>query len=172
MTMDRIRTRESGPRSYVGIAVGATRYALDVRRVREIVRPSPVAPLPAAATGLVGVAYHRGEVVAVVDVRTRLTTKLEATAPPASSIDTSHDAPGLRDRSRWVLARTREGRLVALVVDDVEGVYASSPREAQAPPPVAGVHLRAGALVLELDVDALAAPAALVALPSAEGPVT
>ena len=185
MSNERIRVRETGPRSYVGIVVSGARYALDVRRIREIVRPSVVAPLPQGAAGLVGVAYHRGEVVPVVDVRMRLGARTDApggVAEPDGARGASVSAPhpnnpvpmrgegaGARDRSQWVLARVRDARLVALVVDAVDGVYASSPREAQAPSPVAGVHLRGGALVLELDVDALAAPAVAIELPSAEG---
>lgn len=162
MTMERTRARDAGPRNYIGIVVSGARYAIDVRRVREIVRPSAIAPLPEGAVGLVGVAYHRGEVVPVVDLRTRLAARAD---PKLDAV-----VPAARDRSRWVLARMRDARLAALIVDEVEGVYASSPREAQAPSPVAGVHLRAGALVLELDVDALTAPAAGLALPGVEGP--
>lgn len=152
--MDRLRPRESTSRSYVGIVVAGTRYAIDVRRVREVVRPAGVTQLPLAVPGLVGIAHLRGEIVPVIDLRHRL----------------EHSAGEERPaRPRWVLARTRDARLVVLVADHIEAPFASSARSAAgAGPPVVGVHVRPTGLVLELDVDSLAAPV-LAAIGRADG---
>jgi purine-binding chemotaxis protein CheW len=58
--------------------VGAQQYVLDLRRVKEILQPPPVTPLPRAPAYLEGVVHLRGEVVPVVDLRKRL----PAGAPP------------------------------------------------------------------------------------------
>ena len=41
-------------------AVGTDLYAMDIMRIREIVRPMPVTPVPKAPAGMVGVMDLRG----------------------------------------------------------------------------------------------------------------
>lgn len=51
--------------------VGGEDYALDIMRVREIISPLPVTPVPRAPPFVEGVFRLRGEVIPVVDVRKR-----------------------------------------------------------------------------------------------------
>jgi len=51
--------------------VGSEEYAVDVRRVREVVAPLPVRRMPRVPDFMEGVADLRGEVIPVVDVRRR-----------------------------------------------------------------------------------------------------
>lgn len=51
--------------------VGSEEYAVDVRRVREVVAPLPVRRMPRVPEFMEGVADLRGEVIPVVDVRRR-----------------------------------------------------------------------------------------------------
>jgi purine-binding chemotaxis protein CheW len=53
--------------------IGDRRYGIDAARVGQIVRLGPVTPVPLAPGAVEGVAAHRGDVVAVLD--------LAATAP-------------------------------------------------------------------------------------------
>ena len=54
------------------LQVGATEYAIDLRRVDEILTVPEVTPVPRAPRFLEGVVKLRGEVVPVIDVRKRL----------------------------------------------------------------------------------------------------
>ncbi len=98
--------QEASQRSLVAFVVGDVRYAIDITQVREIVTPLPLTVLPHAPEGLAGVADHRGEVVPIVDLRTRfcLPERVE-----------SHK------KVKWILVNLG-GKTVGLVVDDVLGV--------------------------------------------------
>jgi purine-binding chemotaxis protein CheW len=97
--------------------VGDEEYVLDVRRVREIVQPLPVLPVPRAPEWMEGVVNLRGEVVPVLDVRRRL-------GLPA--------AP--RTRRTKLLVVTVGGRVIALLVDGVSEVVRVA-RSGIGPPP-------------------------------------
>lgn len=141
---------EQSPTSLVGFVVGPSRYAIEVSRVREIVRPEPVSLVSSAPSALLGVAHHRGEIVSVVDVRCRLGFGPRAAGAP----------------SRWLMVRMRSGRTAALVVDEVTEVMSASPADARSLPPlgpgiadaVAAVYVHENQLVFALDVEKLARP--------------
>jgi len=82
--------------------VGGEDYALDIMRVREIIPPLPVTPVPRAPAFVDGVAHLRGEILPVVDVRKRF--GLPATPPTR--------------RTRFLVVVVGRRRL-ALVVDEV-----------------------------------------------------
>src|SRR5207245_7054587 len=58
-------------KNLVEFAVGAAHYAVDIFRVREIVNPMVLVPMPHVPDFVLGLADHRGEVVPVVDLRRR-----------------------------------------------------------------------------------------------------
>jgi purine-binding chemotaxis protein CheW len=82
--------------------VGGEDYALDLMRVREIIAPLPITPVPRAPAFLEGVVRLRGHVVPVVDVRRRF--GLPAVPPTR--------------RTKFLIVNVG-GRRVALVVDEV-----------------------------------------------------
>jgi purine-binding chemotaxis protein CheW len=53
----------------VAFALGAERYALEARHVREVVRFTEYTPVPGTPPFLVGVCNLRGEILAVIDLR-------------------------------------------------------------------------------------------------------
>lgn len=55
----------------VAFRVGSEEYAVDVRRVREVVAPLPIRRMPRIPEFMEGVVDLRGEVIPVVDVRRR-----------------------------------------------------------------------------------------------------
>jgi purine-binding chemotaxis protein CheW len=85
--------------------VGGEDYALDVRRVQEIVQPLPITPVPRAPAFVDGVVRLRGEVIPVVDVRKRFGLP----ASPAGH------------RAKHLIVKLARQRL-ALVVDEVSEV--------------------------------------------------
>lgn len=97
--------------------VGSEEYVVDLKRVREVVNPLPVRPVPRSPEAIEGVVSLRGEVIPVVDVRRRF--GLEA-APPT--------------RKTKLLVVLVAGRVLALVVDAVLGVM-RIPRSAIRPAP-------------------------------------
>ena len=57
---------------FLTFLLGSDEYAVDIERVREVVRPPPIAEVPRAPPHILGVVTVRGEVVAVLDPRRRL----------------------------------------------------------------------------------------------------
>jgi purine-binding chemotaxis protein CheW len=96
--------------------VGDEEYVIDLRRIREIVQPLPIVPVPRAPEFVDGVVNLRGEVLPVVDVRKRL-----GLTP----------RPGGRPK---VLVVDVAGRILGLVVDGVTEVV-RLPRSDIGPPP-------------------------------------
>jgi purine-binding chemotaxis protein CheW len=95
--------------------VGTEDMVLDIMRIREILRPMPVTPLPRAAPGVKGLINVRGTVMPLLDVRVRFGLAAQEKTP--------------RQRIMVVLDRRR---LQGLLVDAVHEV-ARVPRDAITP---------------------------------------
>jgi purine-binding chemotaxis protein CheW len=133
--------------------IGGEDYAIDIMRVREIIHPLPITPVPRAPAFVEGVIRVRGDVIPVIDVRKRLA--LPATAETR--------------KSRFLVV-TVAGRRIALVVDEVREVL-RLPRSEIRPAPglgttgpqfflgVCGGERSGSALRLLLNVKALLDPA-------------
>jgi purine-binding chemotaxis protein CheW len=132
---------DRGPVQHVVFLLDATRYALPLPAVREVVRqPDGVVRVPRAPLPVLGVVNLRGRVVTVVDFASLLEL------PP----------PTRPERKLILLDRGR--RDLALSVTDVEGIETvekvSTPaRESR--PAVRGVTRVKGVAVTVLDADAL-----------------
>jgi purine-binding chemotaxis protein CheW len=155
---DRRGSTNAPERQLVLFAVGAVVYGLPIDRVREVVNPQPTFELPHAPPSVIGVADHRGEVVPVIDLRSRFGL------PPLEEGDAKR-------KVKWILVDvaaqgSHAPRIVATVVDMVHNVYMT--REPLRPPPplgggedrrgIAGVLSRAAlGFVFVLDLDPLRA---------------
>lgn len=149
------KQRPDPEKSLVGFVVGDVAYAVPIGAVREIVNPLRLTELPHAPGSVIGVADHRGEVVPVVDLRTRFGL------PSASD----------SGRTKWILVDV-EGRSVGLVVDHVTEVFGTGGAELRDAPAlgtgddvrgIAGVATHDGRMTFVLEVDwfaALTAPLA------------
>jgi purine-binding chemotaxis protein CheW len=102
--------------------VGADEMVLDIMRVREILRPLPVTPLPRAPLGVRGLLNVRGTVMPLVDLRVRFGL-----------------APQDLDPARRILVTLDRKRLHGIMVDAVTEVV-RVPRAAITP----GVGLLSG----------------------------
>jgi purine-binding chemotaxis protein CheW len=100
--------------------IGGEDYAIDIMRVREIIHPLAITPVPRAPSFVEGVIRLRGDVIPVIDVRKRL-------ALPAT--------PATR-KSRFLVVNVA-GRRIALVVDEVREVL-RLPRSEIRPAPSLG----------------------------------
>jgi purine-binding chemotaxis protein CheW len=96
-------------------------YAIDIMRVREIIHPLPVTPVPRAPVFVEGVCRLRGEVIPVVDVRKRFGL---AAGPPTR-------------KTRFLIVNVA-GRRLGLVVDEVCEVLRVPASELRAAPGLVG----------------------------------
>lgn len=122
-------------------------YAVDIMRIKEIIRPQKLTPLPKAPSFVEGVINLRGSVIPVVDLRRRFDM-------PARAIDAS---------TRLLIVRLA-GQALGLVVDEVTEVITVPLKEIKPPPTVStgrfadyllGVCLATNMLVMMLDIDKL-----------------
>ena len=139
------KQRPDPQKSLVGFRVGDVSYAVPIGVVREIINPVPLTVLPNQPAAVCGVADHRGDVVPIIDLRSRF--GLERTRDPR--------------REKWILIGV-EGRSVGIVVDQVTDVFGTGGAELRPPPELgdgdqqrglAGVTTHDGALVFVLDVE-------------------
>ncbi|WP_291317666.1 chemotaxis protein CheW [Desulfuromonas sp.] len=82
--------------------VGEETYALDILRIKEIIRPQKLTPVPKAPAFIEGVINLRGAVIPVVDLRKRF--------------EQSVTEPGRKTR---IIICAMRGKVVGLLVDDV-----------------------------------------------------
>lgn len=103
------RHRHDPSKTLVGFTVGGVQYAVAIADVREICNPMDLVALPQSPPAVRGVTDYRGEVIPVIDLRTRF---------------------GLPDveptrRLKWIVVDVG-GTRVALVVDDTFGVFGTA----------------------------------------------
>ncbi len=157
-------------KNLVGFEVGGVNYAVDIQRVREIIRPLTTLDIPGARGGLSGVSDYRGHVIPVIDLRARFG---RARREPS--------AGGRAREERWLVVGYKL-HLAGLVVDRVLEVFGTDQPAARdvshLTNPADGVMLRGayhhrGGLVFVLDVDRLVAEASSLVpseTPAVKGP--
>jgi purine-binding chemotaxis protein CheW len=135
---------ESAPIQLATFVVGTETYALDIMRIKEIINPLRITPVPRAPAFIEGVVELRGAILPVVDLRKRF----DLPAPPAVRA------------TKYVIVAI-EGRIVGLVVDSV-GEVLRLPRGDVRPPPTlvegsqayfTGVCHHGGRIIMVLDID-------------------
>ncbi len=122
--------------------VGTERYALDIMRIKEIINPLKITPVPRAPSFIEGVIELRGAILPVVDLRKRF----ELPATPQ------------RRSTKYVIVGI-DGRIVGLVVDGAAQVLRVFRSEIRPTPPMIDqaaftgcVHVE-GDIVMVLDID-------------------
>ncbi|WP_305041842.1 chemotaxis protein CheW [Geoalkalibacter sp.] len=137
-----------GPRRQAQLAcfrLGEEFYALDIMKIREIIKPQKLTPVPRAPSFIEGVINLRGVVIPVVDMRRRFGLPIE---------------PG-RQKSRIIICSFSE-KIIGLLVDEVTEVRSFTREEVQPPPPfmqgpatdfILGVCRVRGELLVILDVE-------------------
>lgn len=137
------RHRADPQKSLVGFVVGDVHYAISITHVREIVNPQPITSLPHTPPEVSGVADHRGDVVPVIELRSRFGL------PPQEATRST----------KWILVDVGS-RLLFIVVDAVSEVFGTGADEIRSTPAVGGakdmrgivgVTNHGGALVFVLD---------------------
>lgn len=104
---------------YLTLTLGRELYAIHALRVREIIRPLEVSPVPNSPKHLLGMVNLRGKIVPVVDLRIKF--QLEFT--------------GRTDRTCIVVVESgAEKRPVGLMVDEVQEVLTLNPANVEEAP--------------------------------------
>lgn len=138
------KQRPDPQKSLVGFVIGHVSYAVPISAVKEIVTPVALTELPHAPTSVAGVADHRGEVIPIIDLRTRF--GLPRSLEPR--------------RNKWILVDVQNKR-VGLAVDRVTEVFGTGGQELKAAPAlghgddmrgILGVTTYEGRLVFVLDI--------------------
>ncbi len=93
-------------RELLVFSLAGTHYALPIERVREIVRPRALTPMPHVPAEILGVLSLRGEIVQVIDTRHRFRL---ASVPPSRG-------------SRVIVMSGEHGDVTGLLVDGVHEV--------------------------------------------------
>ncbi len=120
-------------RTLVVFTLDHQRYALDLERVRRVIRVVAITPLPGAPAIVLGIIDLGGDVIPVIDVRRRF----------------EHPQRDLRLSDHLIVASTGK-RTVALLVDEANAVI-DAPEESLAPSAgiLPGIEMVDGAVKLE-----------------------
>ncbi len=130
--------------------LGRDMYAADIMRVKEIIKPLPVAGLPEAPAFIEGVINLRGSVIPVMSLRKRF-RQTEQSA----------------DSDARLLIVSIAGQALALAVDDVTEVISVPVKDLRPPPHfedrvgseyLVAVCLVKGSLVMLLNLDSILRP--------------
>jgi purine-binding chemotaxis protein CheW len=141
----------SGPEQFITLGVGAEVFAIPIAHVQEILDLRPIARLPQAPHGLLGMTDLRGQSVAVVDLRALLGEPPGETGEGTRILVLELDLGGRRLR-------------LGLMVDRVFEVTGLDDDRAEPPPDIGrpwasdcirGVGRRAGGFVIVLDIPRL-----------------
>ncbi|MDJ0720005.1 MAG: chemotaxis protein CheW [Desulfobacterales bacterium] len=110
----------------VGFAIGREMFGVDILMVQEIIRETPITPIPNAPDFIEGVINLRGNIIPVIDLRRRLNLRNAEAS----------------DGNIWIMILNVEGRVTGFIVDSVTQVL-KVPANSIKPPPdivVSGLH--------------------------------
>ena len=85
--------------------IGSELYALDIMRIKEIIRPQKLTPIPKAPSFIEGVINLRGVVIPVADLRKRFDQPISGA-----------------NRKNRIVVCSLSGRIIGLMVDEVTEV--------------------------------------------------
>ena len=136
-----------GQRELLSFRLAGEEYALDILRVREIIKVGAFTEVPRAPAFVPGILSVRGTIVPVIDLRMRLRLPVEP--------------PGKLAR---ILITTKDGDPYGLLVDEVRHVERLLPEDIEPPPPfiggalaefLSGIGRTEGKLLILLNLDAV-----------------
>jgi purine-binding chemotaxis protein CheW len=115
------KQRVAFSREVLSFALGGEEYAIDILRIREILKHRPATEVPRAPAFILGVIAVRGQIIPVMDLRLRVRV---AVAPPG--------------KESRILVVTHAGEPYGLLVDAVHQVVRMREEEVEPPPALLG----------------------------------
>lgn len=109
----------------VSFKLAGEEYAVEVQKVREIMRMSSVTPVPNTPSDLEGIINLRGQVVPIISLRKKFGM-----------------LPGEADHNTRIVVMEIAGTLTGILVDSVSEVIRIAGSEIQPPPPVMAGAMR------------------------------
>lgn len=140
--------------------VGMGLYAIDILRIKEIIRPLKLTPLPKAPEFVEGVINLRGAVIPIIDLRKRFDLVPEA-----------------QDRRTRIIICTVFTKIIGLVVDEVAEVRRYTRQDMQPAPQFVkgkdaefflGVCRRDDELIMVLDLERILSNAERISIARSE----
>ncbi len=117
------RAGERGPvKEFLAFVLAGELYGVELTRIREILSPPPLTPVPRAPPEVMGVCSVRGLLVSVIDLRRRLRLP-------------ENDATR---RARILLTQGESGEVIGLFVDEVRHVMRLAESEIESSSSVLG----------------------------------
>ena len=110
---------KGGGERYIHFSLGKEDYAVPLLRVREVIAPPEVSPIPQTPTYFVGIMNLRGQVITVLDLRTKLGIK------PVNGPEMA------------VIIADLGGLCVGIMVDSINSVISPSADELKSKPDLA-----------------------------------
>jgi purine-binding chemotaxis protein CheW len=110
-------------REVLAFLIGGEEYAVDIRRIREIIKPREATEVPRAPAFVLGIISVRGTIIPLIDLRRRL------------RLDPALWPPG---REARILIVTRAGESFGLFVDEVRQVVRMRDSDVEPPPAMLG----------------------------------
>ncbi|HZS38519.1 MAG TPA: chemotaxis protein CheW [Polyangia bacterium] len=149
----------------VAFSVGSGEYALDIMRIKEIINPVKITPVPKAPPFIEGVIELRGTILPVVDLRKRFDLVPTPTARSTKFLVVAIDVSGRR-------------MIVALIVDGVSEPLRVPLEQVRAAPALAqgeaayfsGVVHHGSRIFMILDLDAILSSREKITLAGLDGP--
>ncbi len=105
--------------------IGDEIFGVDILMVQEIIRSTPVTPIPDSPSFIEGVINLRGNIIPVIDLRKRL--DLERHKPAEDKV--------------WIIILNINGRTAGFIVDFVSEVLKVARAEIKPPPDIVSVGL-------------------------------
>jgi purine-binding chemotaxis protein CheW len=110
-------------REVLAFIIGSEEYAVDIRRIREIIKPREATEVPRAPSFVLGIISVRGIIIPLIDLRRRL--RLDPALWPPT-------------RDARILIVTRAEESFGLFVDEVRQVVRMRDSEIEPPPAMLG----------------------------------
>lgn len=144
---------------YLTFSLGSETYGLDVLRVVEVARMMPITPLHRMPACVKGVINLRGNIVPVIDLRTKLGMEPEPIERATRCILV------------LIVKHGDAARHVGMIVDAVDDVLSFKEEEVESSndkdtPHIIGLAKHRGSLRILIDVDQLITPQTLTSVPS------
>lgn len=120
LAIDEMDDEETGVMQLVGFGIGNELFGINILTVQEIIRSAPVTAVPNSPEFIEGVINLRGDIIAVIDLRKRL------------SLFQGDEA---RERN-WILILNIDGRVIGFIVDRVTKVLMVAEDSIEPPPDI------------------------------------